>query len=105
MIINVLVLFLFTGEYLENLCHGSVTSCKPCLERLPSCVGLPNGLNAATGQYWKPMYIECYKSRTISVNQCNALFFHPMTRTCTDLLKRGTCTWASIQHFGMRVIQ
>lgn len=78
MYISILIL----GEYLQNLCTGKNKNCQPCTERLPSCIGLPNGFNPIMESLWKKDYIECKDNRTIAVKSCTNGVFDPYNREC-----------------------
>ncbi|KAL4228860.1 hypothetical protein ACF0H5_011900 [Mactra antiquata] len=75
-------------EYLQNLCNGTDPNCSPCPQRLPSCEGLPDGINAVVGMEWTGNYIDCYKNRTISSKKCTTGYFNPITKACTDDIRR-----------------
>ncbi|XP_052252891.1 uncharacterized protein LOC127859481 isoform X4 [Dreissena polymorpha] len=76
-------------DYLQNRCNGSEPGCVPCDQRLPSCLGLPDGKNAVAGKEWQPTYVKCKDNRTVSMEQCSTKYFHPITKKCTDQLDRG----------------
>lgn len=84
-----IVFFSRTGEYRKNLCSNKDKNCVPCPTRLPSCVGLPDGLNSVTGAQWTDKYILCYRNRTIEVNTCKQGVFNPMKRLCDDHVRPG----------------
>lgn len=86
---SVLYFFSRTGEYRQNLCSNKDKNCVPCPTRLPSCVGLPDGLNSVTGAQWTDKYILCYRNRTIEVNTCKQGVFNPMKRLCDDHVRPG----------------
>ena len=77
------------GEYHQNLCAPSNTSCIPCKKRLPSCVSLPDGKNPIEWLLWKPDYAQCYKNRTLQMEKCTTRFFDPVQRKCTDKANPG----------------
>lgn len=91
-----ILLFWFAGEYRQNLCSSKDTNCAPCPTRLPSCVGLPDGLNSLAGAQWTAKYILCYKNRTLDVSTCKLGVFNPVKRVCDNQLRPGRC---SIFHF------
>jgi len=72
----------FLGEYKQNLCKGGDPSCVPCPQRLPSCRGLPDGINGATGQLWTDMYVQCLDNRTMGVQHCRQGIFDPNNKQC-----------------------
>lgn len=76
----------FTGEYMGNQCRSGDTNCKPCSQRLPSCIGRPDGNVPVIGQYWSPDYLICLRNRTISVTKCQTGLFDPVNRRCTLLI-------------------
>ena len=86
----VLIYIILTGEYEQNLCVDN-TSCQPCQQRLPSCRGLHDGINAVSGQLWTQRYIECYLNRTISVQRCTEGLFDPFSLLCTNTIRPGKC--------------
>lgn len=81
--------FFFTGEYRQNRCPSTNTSCVPCADRLPSCVGLPNGQNSFAGQIWSPYYVDCVDNRTYTVHYCRHGWFHPVQRICVTQIHPG----------------
>ncbi|KAL3884669.1 hypothetical protein ACJMK2_024787, partial [Sinanodonta woodiana] len=76
-------------QYDQNLCHSTNSSCLPCPERLPSCIGLPDGANRFVGREWKSEYVTCYMNRTMEISQCSkGEYFHPKERKCkTSVIK------------------
>lgn len=78
---------LFVGEYSQNLCRQGDTTCKPCPERHPSCVGLPDGRNAMLP--WTDHYVVCLKNRTVSTGRCASGVFNPVERLCIVNLHPG----------------
>ncbi|KAK3583070.1 hypothetical protein CHS0354_004015 [Potamilus streckersoni] len=76
-------------QYDQNLCHSTNSSCLPCSERLPSCIGLPDGVNPFVGREWKSEFVTCYMNRTMEISQCSkGEYFHPKERKCkTSLIK------------------
>ena len=78
-----LVTSCFVGEYLQNLCSGKDPTCEPCIERLPSCIGLLDGNNPVPNRTWLAQYITCYKERTLDVHTCpEGSVFDPYIKTC-----------------------
>ena len=74
-------MFITSGEYRQNLC-SSHDRCRPCPERLPSCVGLQDGNQVFPARSWHTDYIRCYRNRTVEVTKCRRGLFNPRTRTC-----------------------
>ncbi|KAK3583072.1 hypothetical protein CHS0354_004017 [Potamilus streckersoni] len=76
-------------QYDQNLCHRTNSSCLPCPERLPSCIGLPDGVNQFVGREWKSEFVTCYMNRTMEISQCSkGEYFHPKERKCkTSVIK------------------
>ncbi|KAK3583069.1 hypothetical protein CHS0354_004014 [Potamilus streckersoni] len=76
-------------QYDQNLCHSTNSSCFPCFERLPSCIGLPDGVNPFVGREWKSEFVTCYINRTMEISQCSkGEYFHPKERKCkTSVIK------------------
>ena len=64
-------------------------NCPPCPERLPSCIGMPDGVNVFTGREWKPDYVVCFKNRTMEIKKCKTGFYHPVKQTCTEIVDHG----------------
>lgn len=59
------------------------TGCTPCIERLPSCVELPNGRHGFPGQLWSSKFILCHLNRTIDIGDCpDGQKFDPHGRFC-----------------------
>ncbi|VDI54945.1 Hypothetical predicted protein, partial [Mytilus galloprovincialis] len=77
-------------EYEQNLCKPNDANCKPCSSRLPSCVGLPDGVNYFPGKLWTDSYIRCFRNRTISVEKCPDGYFHPRQHLCVKTVDRDT---------------
>lgn len=86
---NVLFLFSSPGSYEKNLCLDPYEKCTPCPERLPSCVGLPDGDNVFAGKIWSQHYVVCYKNRTKTIKQCSSGFFDPQNRKCSSQVGTG----------------
>ena len=79
-----------SGEYKQNLCSNSDPNCIPCPQRLPSCVGVPNGDVGFTGKLWKPDYVTCYTDRTvIPTKTCSQGYFHPTLKMCTQNVNKS----------------
>lgn len=78
------------GQYVQNRCSapgsGPAPNCEPCVERLPSCVGLPDGNNTFPGRANSPYYITCYLNRTILVRTCVEGIYNADTRVCMATL-------------------
>ena len=78
------------GEYQQNLCTPGDISCTQCPDRLPSCVGLPDGKRPVPVQLWMTEYIVCYKNRTVNVTQCaRDEYFNPRLNTCMKKVQPG----------------
>ncbi|VDI58558.1 Hypothetical predicted protein [Mytilus galloprovincialis] len=73
-------------EYDQNLCPSGNTTCQKCPERLPSCIGLPDGDNPIPNHKWTNRYITCYKNRTLlPVHKCPPpKIYHPIKKICTE---------------------
>lgn len=78
-----------SGEYEQNLCKPNDVNCIPCNSRLPSCVGLPDGVNYYPGKLWTDSYVKCFRNRTISVEKCPSGYFHPRKHLCVKTVDRG----------------
>ena len=78
-----------TGEYDQNLCPNGNSTCQKCPERLPSCIGLPDGDNPIPTHEWTSRYITCYKNRTLlPVHKCpKPKIYHPVKKICTEDIK------------------
>lgn len=87
-------LFFKKGQYEQNLCQPKDTSCVPCPERLPSCVGLSDGPHYFPGRQWSAKYIICFKNRTIDESTCkgNHQYFHPVQKKCLTDVGKGICS-------------
>lgn len=85
-------IFMPVGEYEQNLCKPGDTKCIPCSSRLPSCVGLPDGVNYFPGKLWTDSFIRCYRNRTVSVEKCSEGYFHPRKHLCVKTVDRGGYT-------------
>lgn len=81
--------FYVVGEYQQNLCASYNSSCLPCSDRLPSCVGLANGKNSFSGRVWSPYYVDCLNNRTYTVHRCTNGWFHPVQRLCVTQIHPG----------------
>ena len=74
-------------------------TCIPCLDRLPSCKGLPDGDNAVPGKYWAENYLHCYMNRTLGVQKCDfGFYFHPYKKRCLEVLEKGKVFVVSVLH-------
>ena len=81
-----------SGEYDQNICFPGNSSCAPCQERLPSCIGNPDGAHAFTGLEWTDNYITCYKNRTVGIDKCpTSSYFDPRNNGCVSKLNVGEC--------------
>ena len=81
-----------SGEYDQNICSPGNSSCVPCKERLPSCIGKPDGAHAFTGLEWTDNYITCFKNRTVGIDKCpTASYFDPRNNGCVSKLNVGKC--------------
>lgn len=78
-----------SGDYTQNLCRKGEGACPPCSERLPSCVGVPDGDQPFTGRLWKPQFITCFLNRTILLQQCTNGYFHPIKKQCLIDVPKG----------------
>ncbi|XP_071165550.1 uncharacterized protein [Mytilus edulis] len=77
-------------EYLQNQCIGPggepALNCEPCVDRLPSCIGLQDGNNTFPGRQNTPYYITCYLNRTILVRTCEDGVYDQTSRACMTKL-------------------
>jgi hypothetical protein len=55
-------------DYLDNQCGGA--HCEPCSSRLPSCVGLQDGVHPHPTRQAYLYFIECNQERTVGVRYC-----------------------------------
>ncbi|KAK3583067.1 hypothetical protein CHS0354_004012 [Potamilus streckersoni] len=88
-------------EYLQNLCNGTDKDCVPCIDRLPSCIGFPDGANPSMDHMWSSTYLTCYKERTENVQTCVEGIFNPYTRNCSKDVIEEICsssTYAVVAH-------
>ena len=81
-------LVFIAGDYELNQCAGP--HCKPCLDRYPSCLGKPNGLNPYPGRELTGYYIVCEDGRYIETGICIVdKILDPTRRICTDPADKG----------------
>lgn len=73
-----------SGEYATNQCKFGDSSCVPCQDKLPSCKGLPDGINPVPGKLWTDLYIQCLKNRTLVVEHCKVGIFDPTVKKCIE---------------------
>lgn len=73
-------------EYLQTQCLQNAVNCTPCPERLPSCIGLPDGNNAFPSRPSSQYYVKCFKNRTVAVEVCQVSLFDPGTRECSNVI-------------------
>lgn len=84
----------FAGQYSQYrvTCSPSDPFCVPCQDKLPSCVGLPDGDHPFPSRLWKPDYITCYQNRTIlPTKKCPKGYFHPLYENCTEEINSSMC--------------
>lgn len=79
----------FQGEYEANICDPKNSSCLPCPARLPSCKGLPDGMNSLSNKQWTATFIVCVQNRTLDINKCKTGYFNPRTRKCMEHVEKG----------------
>ena len=77
------------GEYNQNQCQQGDATCTSCPSRLPSCVGLPDGLVAVPGQEYTSNYLECNLNRTLQVKHCDTGFFDSALHICVNKINSG----------------
>jgi hypothetical protein len=82
-----------SGDYKQNLCHAGDFNCKPCSERLPSCIGLGDGPKPHSSRLWGSEYIVCGQNRTITIDRCSQGYFNPRTFVCTLTILKGKAIW------------
>ena len=75
-----------TGEYLQTQCLQNAVNCTPCPERLPSCIGLPDGNNPFPTRPSSQYYVKCFQNRTVAVEVCQVSLFDPVTRECSNVI-------------------
>ncbi|XP_076435324.1 uncharacterized protein LOC143275235 [Babylonia areolata] len=63
------------------------TACPVCEERLPSCVGLPDGNRVYPGRLFSPWFVRCDTGRTMAIVRCVNAFFDPLTNKCRASLE------------------
>lgn len=91
---GILICFwLLSGEYLQNRCPPNVKDCAPCEQRLPRCIGLPDGNNAFPGRPFSEYYIKCFRNRTVSVEACQVSLYDQTLRTCSPTIDQGTLSF------------
>lgn len=83
---------------MRNTCPLSDQSCIPCPIRLPSCIGLPDGLNPISGNFWSLKYLRCFLNRTIDILKCPDGYFNPYLRTCVDRISPSESLDSNIQN-------
>lgn len=86
---NIMNCVFFIGEYDQNLCPMSSSNCELCPLRLPSCVGKSDGNHSFIGHLWEPLFITCYKNRTIMISKCLHGYFHPVNNVCQSKIGHG----------------
>lgn len=65
-------------------------NCKKCPERLPSCRGLPDGDQPASGYLWTDRFVTCVQNRTLAVNKCKTgAIFDPTQLNCVEQILPG----------------
>ena len=79
-----LMLYLFSGQYLQNRCNVTDITCQTCIKRLPSCISLSDGNHAFPNRLWKQDFIICYKNRTVDITKCTKGYFNPNQKNCTE---------------------
>ncbi|XP_050411504.1 uncharacterized protein LOC126826099 [Patella vulgata] len=85
-------------EYAQNRrCPPGKTSCEPCEQRIPSCVGMSNDKQAYPGRPPSQLFVLCDSGRTSAVMQCQKNIFNPTTKQCS-----GTISIASVASICMR---
>ena len=83
------LLWTFSGDYTQNQCTSSF-NCQPCPDRLPSCVGLPDGANGVPRHQWASDYVICLKNRTMNISRCSSpQIFDPISRKCVQFVEPG----------------
>lgn len=81
---------IFLGEYDQNKCDPNDPTCQPCPDRLPSCVGLPNGYQPMLNYRWTDKFMECQMNRTIQITRCSpGWVFNPFTNTCVKYIEQS----------------
>lgn len=73
-------------EYLQTQCLQNAVNCTPCPERLPSCVGLPDGNNAFPTRPRSQYYVKCFQNRTVAVEVCQVSLFDTTIRECSNVI-------------------
>jgi hypothetical protein len=87
----VYAIFLFSGEYDQNLCDSTIKNCTKCALRLPSCIGSSDGPNPFPTRLWKKDYISCFLNRTMAISKCQEpQYFNPKLSKCMDHVPKGT---------------
>lgn len=79
-------LITISGEYLQTQCLQNAVNCTPCPERLPSCIGLPDGNNPFPTRPNSQYYVKCFQNRTVAVEVCQVSLFEPSTRECSNVI-------------------
>ncbi|XP_059153146.1 uncharacterized protein LOC131938928 [Physella acuta] len=79
-------------DYVVNRCLSA--HCQPCSSRMPSCVGLPDGLNVNPDRLWTPYFIRCEDERLVGTGSCpkhsptaGTGFFSPLTKSCVSIFE------------------
>ena len=80
-----------SGEYFQTRCRKGDPSCTPCEERLPSCIGLPEGANAFPNRRNSEFYVKCLQNRTVAVEVCQVSLFDETTRACSNNIDTSKC--------------
>lgn len=88
--LNCIPFIFLIGQYTQNLCKINSPSCIPCPERLPSCLGSPDGPQVYPQRLWTSWYIVCDRNRTIEITKCpRGQIFDPHHRQCVTADKTG----------------
>lgn len=77
-------MMVISGEYYQTRCRRGDPTCTPCEERLPSCIGLPDGANAFPNRPNSEYYVKCFQNRTVAVEVCQVSLFDEATRACSN---------------------
>ena len=80
---------IISGQYYQTRCRKGDPQCTPCEERLPSCIGMPDGANGFPSRRNSEYYVKCFMNRTVAVEVCQVSLFDEATRACSNKINPG----------------
>ncbi|ESO96183.1 hypothetical protein LOTGIDRAFT_231869 [Lottia gigantea] len=86
-------------EYAQNRrCPPGASTCQPCEQRIPSCVGVPNKEQPYPGRPPSPLFVVCDSGRTSAVMQCLKNIFNPTERRCGGSISNANVASICVRH-------